>query len=81
MRQRRGYKKMLKAKTNTGDIIFGLSKQNIRKLKEGKPILINLEDLGLEKRRVMIFYGDTEKKMQDELNEYGYIADDILKRH
>jgi len=53
---------MLKARA--GDlIVLGLSKQNIRNLKEGNPIYINHPDFG----KVFIFYGDTEAKMKKAL--------------
>ena len=41
---------------------FGLSEENIKRLKAGQPIKINLADLGL-KGIVVIFYGRTENEM------------------
>lgn len=58
---------MIKAKCNDGTLIFGLSKENVSKLQEGKPILINLKDMGLEDRKVIIMYGETEEKMYEDL--------------
>jgi len=55
------------------DLIFGLSALNVEKLMEGKPIAIDLRDLGLPKGRVMIFYGKTEQDMQAELEAAGMI--------
>jgi len=56
---------MLKAKA--GDMtILGLSKINLRKLKEGKPIYINHPVFG----RIFIFYGDTEIKMKKSLESF-----------
>lgn len=58
---------MIKAKCNDGTLIFGLSKENVDRLKQGKPILINLKDMGLEDRQVIILYGETEEKMYEDL--------------
>lgn len=63
---------MLKARTGD-NLIFGLSAGNIERLMEGKPISIDLKDLGLEKGRVMIFYGKTEEDMKRELIEAGMV--------
>jgi hypothetical protein len=50
-----------------GDVlIFGLSEVNMTKLKEGKPITIELEGLGLP-GKVFIFYGKTEDDMKKDL--------------
>lgn len=48
--------------------VFGLSDGNIERLREGKPILVELAPLGGE-GRVAIFWGETEEAM----------AADILK--
>lgn len=56
---------MIKAisKTPTGPlVVFGLSARNMRLLKEGRPILIDMSELG-QKGHVMIFAGDTEGEM------------------
>ncbi len=49
---------------------FGLSKANIEKLKEGKPININMDEMGLPGVSVMIFYGETEEQMQRDMAEF-----------
>ncbi len=55
---------MIKFKTTGPDgspgFGFGLSEENIRRLKAGQPIRINLEDLGM-KGTVVILYGETEE--------------------
>lgn len=57
-------------KFKTKDLIgLGLSEENIRLLKEGKPISIYLNEMGIDKR-LMIFYGVTENHMENMLNEY-----------
>lgn len=58
---------MIKAKLNTGDLIFGLSKDNISRLQKGMPIAFNLKEMGLEDRRVVIMFGETEEKIFEEL--------------
>lgn len=58
---------MVKAKTNKGDIILGLSGENIKRLVDGQPILLNLKDLGLEDRKVVIMYGPTEESIAADL--------------
>jgi len=60
----------------TGDKIIGIgiTAANIEKLKEGKPILFKLSDLGLDwPGEVTIFYGETEEKITKELAEAGLI--------
>ena len=64
---------MLKAYSNQG-IILGLSAENIRRLKSGKPIKFNLTELNghpdapiLPDVNVIILAGDTEKNMANTL--------------
>ncbi len=64
---------MLKARA--GDkFIFGLSAKNIELLMEGKPIAIDLTQLG-STGSVLIFYGRTEADMKDSLEEAGITLD------
>lgn len=66
---------MLKARA--GDrFVFGLSAKNIELLMEGKPISIDLRELGCDKGSVLIFYGRTEQDMKDSLEEAGIVLDD-----
>ena len=58
---------MIKAKTNKGDIILGLSAENIKRLIDNQPILLNLKDIGLEDRKVVIIYGPTEESIAADL--------------
>ena len=39
---------------------LGLSRDNVRLLKEGRPIVVELAPLGLSPGKVMLFYGKTE---------------------
>lgn len=64
---------MLKALAHTPAgplMIFGLSEDNINHLKEGKPIAIDLKELGLAGGRVLIIYGKTEYDMRNDLAEF-----------
>ncbi len=62
---------MIKAITNEGTIIFGLSDENIKRLTAGEPIVLNLKSMNLEDRKVIIFNGRTEDDM------YEYMMDVI----
>ena len=61
---------MIKAKLNNGDLVFGLSAENVKRLTNGEPIVVNLKDVGLEERRIMITYGETEDKIYEHMIEY-----------
>lgn len=63
---------MLKARKGD-DLIFGLSARNVELLMEGKPISIDLTQLGLDKGRVFIFYGATEEAMKQDLVRAGMV--------
>jgi len=65
---------MLKARAG-GRLVFGLSAKNIELLMEGKPISIDLRDLGYEGGSVLIFYGRTEEDMKQLLDEAGVKLD------
>lgn len=56
---------MLKAKI--GDmVILGLDHNNVERLQQGKPILFNLSEVGLE-GKMTIMYGDTLKDVMNDL--------------
>lgn len=59
---------MIKA-VNKNSIILGLSDENMKRLKEGQPILFNLKELGLQDMNVVIFNGRNEDEMKQELKE------------
>ena len=65
---------MIKFKTYSGENVlllgFGLSEDNIQRLKSGQPVVIKLEDMGLREGRIMIFYGKTEADMIKEIKPY-----------
>ena len=51
---------MIKAKYNDGTLLFGLSKENLSRLQNDEPIMFNLKDMGLEDRKIIICFGETE---------------------
>lgn len=54
---------------------FGLSEGNLHKLREGKPIAIDLLEMNLPwNAKILIFYGKTEKDMEKELRAHGLIS-------
>lgn len=66
---------MIKAKFSDKDgipiLVFGLSHDNLRRLKARQPITFNLGDLGFKPPiNVMIFSGRTEEGMKAELGEF-----------
>lgn len=59
------------ARTNQGHlIILGLSHENLRRLKQGEPIRIDMEDLGIKGSTCFIFSGKDEKAMAKEMSEF-----------
>ncbi len=51
---------MIKAKTNTGDLLFGIDAENVRRLKNGHPIVIDMAELGGRAGTfAIIMYGET----------------------
>lgn len=59
---------MIRARTNTGVFILGLDAENIKRLKQGKPILVSLAELG-GTDDVLIMYGDTLDDIAKELEK------------
>ena len=55
---------MIKARIGNR-ILLGLDKENVKRLKEGAPILIKGSDIGLE-LNILITYGDTLSDIQKE---------------
>lgn len=54
---------MLKARSTNGNrtlITLGLEAENIKRLKEGKPIHLHCDDLGFV-GELLIFYGETQE--------------------
>ncbi len=59
---------MLKAKMSTGTLILGIDAENVRRLQDGKPIYINLEELG-GASAIAILYGRTLEDVRREIEE------------
>ncbi len=62
---------MIKASLTRGGrqvFVLGLSARNIELLRQGKPIPVNLAELG-GKGEVLIMYGETEEDIADELRK------------
>lgn len=59
---------MIKARSGNL-VIFGLSKLNIERMQEGKPVAFDGAEVGLDGVRIMIMYGETEIAIVHELEE------------
>lgn len=46
---------------------LGLERENIQRLTAGKPISVDLSEMGLGKARVMIFFGETAVDIREVL--------------
>lgn len=57
---------MIKAKLNTGDVIIGLSHENLDRLKAGEPIRFSLTDLGISNNDMFIIAGKDEDTLYSE---------------
>lgn len=55
-------------KATSGDlVILGLSRMNLEKLQEGKPIAFDGDEVGIGGKRIMIMFGETENDIAREL--------------
>ncbi len=62
-------------------LAMGLSFENLRRLKDGKPVSFALSDLGLdggEIGEIMIFAGETEESITNDLVSKGWLNRDRL---
>lgn len=55
------------AEKRTMTIWLGLSKENIERLEEDKPISINLGEFNMPDINIVIMYGDTEEEIKSDL--------------
>lgn len=63
---------MIKFKVNGAEkplLGFGISAENVKRLKMGMPILINLKEMGID-ADIMIFYGETEAEMAEVIKPF-----------
>lgn len=59
-------------------VVLGVDEENIKRLKEGKPIFIDLTSLGMT-GKVCIMYGETLKKVKEDLeNATGIPIPDVI---
>ena len=58
---------MIKARAGS-TVIFGLSKENIERLQQGKPIHFDGAQVGLD-AKILIMFGETELAIMHELEE------------
>jgi hypothetical protein len=57
-------------KARSGDlVIFGLSRVNLEKLQEGKPIFFDGAEIGVSDYRFLIMFGETEGEIMMELEK------------
>ena len=59
---------MIKAKAGNA-LIFGLSEDNIQRLKKGQPLVISGKEMGLE-GDILIFYGATTGDLIETIQPY-----------
>lgn len=59
---------MIRARLSNGAFILGLDAENVRRLKDGKPIMVSLAQLG-GTDDVYIMYGETMADIHRELEE------------
>jgi hypothetical protein len=53
---------------------FGLSEGNIRRLRKGEPIMVNLKEMGLPGGKIVIMWGPTEREMYAQIRDLGMIG-------
>jgi len=61
---------MMKARLSNGDVIFGISKDNINALREDKPILIRNDEIGDITGNIYIIYANTNEALVRKLKKY-----------
>lgn len=61
---------MLKARYGD-NLVLGLSRENVTRVLAGKPIKFNMKDLNMPDGVVVIFFGETEEAMMEELRQHG----------
>lgn len=59
---------MIRALLSDGTFLFGVDAENIRRLTNGQPIVIDLTEMG-GKDKFAIMYGETIEDIQEQLEE------------
>jgi len=62
-------KAIMKNKDNDSILLLGISKENVNSLREGKPIHIKGDELGIG-NDVLLVYGETEDQLYKDLQPY-----------
>lgn len=64
---------MLKFKHETNEDVlvgFGIEEANVKKLKEGQPIAVDMEQFGYPNLKIMIWYGQTMGDLYKEVEPF-----------
>lgn len=57
--------------TKDGKLVgLGIAEANVRRLKKGQPIKVDLQEIGLGEGSIGIFYAKTERELLDMLSPY-----------
>lgn len=59
---------MIRARASDGTFILGIDAENVKRLKDGKPILVSLAELGGHDD-VLIVYGETMQHIMRDLED------------
>ena len=59
---------MLRARLTNGNFLLGIDAENVRRMREGKPIVVDLTPMG-GTDQILIMYGDTQADIARELEE------------
>ncbi len=62
-------------------ILLGLIDANVERLKDGKPMMLSMEELGFKGLRVMLMCGATEDSIKAELQKHFEIPDEAVIDH
>jgi len=49
---------------------FGVSRGNVERLEQGKPMLVHLDEMGLAPYDILIFYGEDEAALHEAVKEF-----------
>lgn len=59
---------MIRARLSDGTFLFGIDAENVKRLKGGKPLNLDLRQLG-GTEQVVVIYGETMQEIVDELEK------------